>query len=247
MRRGSPIEAVAGPPGPVTGVRARLIDWLETKVKSARVSAMGLSALLFVAAGASAQVPSPTGNIYGTARDTQGSSLAGAAVTLTGPGAAQRAATDATGDFHFLGLSPGDYSVVLELTGFETVRADVTVALANVVLSFVMPVAGVEEAVEVTGDSARLDNREIETGATFGRKELEDIPTTRDPWAVLRQVPGVLVEQHERGKRQPAVSPASPGRAPPRNRPATTSMASRSVWEAYRRSSSTSMRSATSR
>ena len=87
-------------------------------------------------------------------RDTQGSSLAGAAVGLTGPGAAQRATTDGTGDFRFLGLSPGDYSVALELTGFETVRADVTVALANVVLSFVMPVAGIEEAVEVTGDSA---------------------------------------------------------------------------------------------
>jgi len=154
---------------------------------------MGLSALLFVTAAASAQVPSPTGNIYGTARDTQGSSLAGAAVTLTGPGAPSRASTDVNGDFHFLSLSPGDYSVVVEKAGFEPARADVTVALGGVVLSLVMQVVGIEEAVTVTGNAVLLDNRAIETGATYGRKELEDIPTTRDPWAVLRQVPGVLV------------------------------------------------------
>ncbi len=82
----------------------------------------------------------------------------------------QRATTDATGDFHFLGLSPGDYSVALERTGFETVRADVTVALGNVVLSFIMPVAGVDGSGQVSGDAARLDNRGIETGATFGRE-----------------------------------------------------------------------------
>ncbi len=53
-------------------------------------------------------------------------------------------------------------------------------ALGNAVLSTVMPVAGVAEAVTVAGD-APLDSRTIQTGATFGQKELESIPTTGTP------------------------------------------------------------------
>ncbi len=47
----------------------------------------------------------------------------------------------------------------------------------------------------VSGEAPLLDSRKAETGATYGEKELESIPTTRDPWAILRQVPGVLLTQ----------------------------------------------------
>ncbi len=171
--------------------------------------------MLYLAAGASAQIPSPTGNLYGRALDAQGNSLIGVTVTLTGPGAALRATTDANGDFRFLSLSPSEYFVMLEHTGFETTRRDVTVALGDAVLSLVMRVAGIEETVTVTSGAAGLDNREIETGATYGRKELESIPTTRDPWAVLRQVPGVLVDQMNVGGVNPGQSSVTGKGAPP--------------------------------
>jgi hypothetical protein len=153
-----------------------------------------LLATLLLAAAAAGQNPSPMGNLYGTALDEQGKFLPGVTVTLTGPGAAQAAATDTHGDFRFLNLSPGDYIVTLERTGFDTVRRDVTVALGrNAVLAVTMPVAGAAETVTVHGESPALDSRKTETGETFDRKELDTIPTTRDPWTVLRQVPGVLV------------------------------------------------------
>ena len=163
--------------------------------------------MLFLAAGVFGQVPSPTGSLYGKALDTQGQRLIGATVMLSGPGAPSRTTTDANGDFHFLGLSPGEYSVLVEHPGFEATRRNVSVALDDVVLSLVMPLAGVEETLTVTGGVPGLDNREIETGATYGRKELESIPTTRDPWAVLRQVPGVLVNDMNVG----SVSQSQPG------------------------------------
>ena len=73
-------------------------------------------------------------------------------------------------------------------------RRDVTILLGkNAVLSITMPVAGAAEAVVVSEQAAALDSRKTETGATFGQKELETIPTTRDPAAILRQVPGVLL------------------------------------------------------
>jgi hypothetical protein len=150
-------------------------------------------ATLLLAAAAAGQNPSPTGNLYGTALDEQGKFLPGVRVALTGPGAVQTATTDARGDFRFLNLSPGDYVVALERTGFETVRREVTVALGkNAVLAITMPVAGAAEAVTVSGEPT-MDSRRTETGATFDRKELDTIPTTRDPWAILRQVPGVLL------------------------------------------------------
>jgi len=161
-------------------------------VKFARAFTALVLTTLLLPADAKAQSTSPTGNLYGTVLDAQGAPASGVAVTISGPGAAQTSNTDARGDFHFLNLSPGAYSVWLERAGFGTVRRDVTVTLGNAVLSIVMPIAGVSEAVTVAGD-APLDSRTIQTGATFGQKELESIPTTRDPWAILRQVPGVLV------------------------------------------------------
>lgn len=156
-------------------------------------SLAALLATVIVVTAAAGQVPSPTGNLFGQVSDEQARSLSGVTVTLNGPGAAQVASTDARGDFRFLNLSPGAYSITLERPGFETVHRDVAIALGrNAVLSVSMPVAGATEAVTVSGEALVVDTRKTQTGANFSRTELDTIPTTRDPWAVLRQVPGVL-------------------------------------------------------
>jgi len=143
---------------------------------------------------ASAQVPAPAGNLYGTAFDEQGKALSGVTVTLRGPGAPATTTTSLNGDFHFLNLSPGDYSVTLERSGFQTVQRDVSLALGqNAVLPVTMAIAAETEAVTVSAEAPVMDRRKTETGAIFERKDLDTIPTTRDPWAILRQVPGVLV------------------------------------------------------
>ena len=185
-------------------------------MRSPRVFALGLLTTWLLAVGTSAQTPSPTGNLYGTALDAQGNPVIGATATIAGPGAAQTSNTGTWGDFHFLNLSPGAYFVTVERTGFETASREVTVALGNVVLSMILPVAGVAEAVTVSGDAPGLDGREVQTGATFGWKELESIPTARDPWAILQQVPGVLLVNVSVGSgttahRVPFVGKGSPG------------------------------------
>jgi hypothetical protein len=167
---------------------------LGEEIRSARARSVVFVATLFLAVAAAAQVPSPTGNLFGTALDEQGNFLPSVVVTLTGPGAAQAATTDARGDFRFLGLSPGDYVVTLERAGFQTVRREETVSLGkNAVLAITMPVAAATESVTVSGEAPAIDSRKTETGETFNRKDLDTIPTTRDPWSILRQVPGVLV------------------------------------------------------
>ena len=150
--------------------------------------------ILFLAWSASGQTPLPSGNLYGTVLDEQGASLSGVAIKLSGLGAPQKTDSDTKGDFHFLNLSPGAYTATLERAGFESERRDVTVWLGkNAVFAVTMQVAGAAEAVTVSGEAPILDSRKTETGANFGQKELQTIPTTRDPWAILRQVPGVLL------------------------------------------------------
>jgi len=160
-------------------------------LRSARAVAVIVVATCLLAAGAAGQIPSPTGNVYGTALDADGNFVPGVTVTLTGPGAPRTAQTDRRGDFHFLDLSPGNYSVALERNGFQMMRREVSVALGgNAVLSIALSVAGVAETLTVDAPSA--DSRRVQTGATFDEKELHAIPSTRDPWAFLRQVPGVI-------------------------------------------------------
>jgi Ca-activated chloride channel family protein len=53
----------------------------------------------------------------------------------------------------------------------------------------------VEDQITVTAESPLLDVRQISTGATVSQTELEKIPSSRDPWAVLQSTPGVLTDR----------------------------------------------------
>ena len=52
-----------------------------------------------------------------------------------------------------------------------------------------------EDTITVTAEAPLLDQRRIDTGNTVGAKELEKIPTSRDPWAMLQKTPGVLTDR----------------------------------------------------
>jgi len=166
-------------------------------MRTARHLAMLLAAAWLVANRAPGQMLPATGSLYCTVLDSEGKAVAGVAVTLTGPGSAQALVTDGRGEFRFSSLSPGDYAVLLEKSGFESTRRAVPITVGRTAsLSITLGVAGTAEVVTVSGAPGALvlDERKIETGASYGRKELDSIPTTRDPWAILRQVPGVRVD-----------------------------------------------------
>ena len=72
-------------------------------------------------------------SVSGTVRDESGGVLPGVLVALDDvKGSPQRTAvTDQQGRYAFLGLTPGAYHVVASLSGFDTVKADVTLAGAQ--------------------------------------------------------------------------------------------------------------------
>src|ERR1041384_2286025 len=63
-----------------------------------------------------------TGTIAGSVRDSQGASVASAAVTFTeiDTNAVAKTQTDASGDYAFPPLRPGTYKIVAEEQGFKT-------------------------------------------------------------------------------------------------------------------------------
>src|SRR5436190_14818958 len=157
----------------------------------------GLMAALVLIGAAPALAQIQSGTISGTVTDEQGGVLPGVNVTVQGVDATQTFVTDATGGYRFLSLAPGPYKVTAELQGFTTVvRDNVIVAVGrNVELPLNLKVAAVAETITVTGESPVIDMRSTGTATNFSSDELTKIPTSRDPFALMRSVPGVLVDR----------------------------------------------------
>lgn len=138
-----------------------------------------------------------TGNLYGKVTDEQGGILPGVSITLSGQGAPQTTFTDTRGEFHFLNLSVGSYSVNTALQGFATVdRQGIIVNLGqNTNLTIPMKISSVAASVTVSGETPVIDPRQSTAGANFQLEELRSIPTGRDPWTIINQVPGVQMDR----------------------------------------------------
>ncbi|MBL8114109.1 MAG: carboxypeptidase regulatory-like domain-containing protein, partial [Acidobacteria bacterium] len=192
---------------------------MKQESKSPRLAARAaLLSLLALAPLAMAQ--QQTGNLFGKVTDDGGQPLPGVSVSLTGVGAPQNAVTNASGEYRFVNVSPGTYTVRHELSGFSAVtRPNVVVTVGkNTDLPISMRLSNVEAAVTVDGGAPLLDTRKISTGASISQLELQSIPTARDPWVVLSSVPGVLMDRanvggNESGQQSSYVAKGSSGNA----------------------------------
>jgi Carboxypeptidase regulatory-like domain/TonB-dependent Receptor Plug Domain len=152
---------------------------------------------LFVGLSASALAQVQGGTIGGTIRDEQGGVLPGVTVTLQGADATRDFTTDTDGTFRFLDLAPGSYKLSAALQGFATiVHEDLVAAVGRTVdLRLTMKIAGVAETITVSGGPPIVDTKATGTATNFTSDELTKIPTSRDPFALMRTVPGVLVDR----------------------------------------------------
>src|SRR5206468_11527981 len=128
-----------------------------------------------------------------------GGVLPGVDVTLVATsigGAPRTTVTDSQGQFRFLNLDAGTYKVSLNLTGFTKVEREVIVTTGvNVNLPFTLRVSAIQESVTVTAETPVVDIRKVGTATTLTKDELQSTPQSRDPWAMLKTVPGVIVDR----------------------------------------------------
>jgi hypothetical protein len=150
--------------------------------------------LVAIAVPASAQVF--TGRIDVTAVDGTGAVLPGVTVALTGP-QATNAVTSERGEARFLNLAPGRYAVTARLSGFsEYSNADVLVGAGSIVtLTASMAVAGMATSVDVSAVTPVIETKKQTISTNVSLDELQNIPTSRDPWVILQTVPSVIVDR----------------------------------------------------
>ena len=133
-----------------------------------RFLAVIVAAMCVTLLAGSAVAQYQTGNIYGKVQAKDGSVLPGVSVTLTGVGAPQTNVSDSQGNFHFLSLSPGTYSLKAELAGYgSATRAGVSLQVAQNADVTIALNPAVAESITVTAEAPLLDARKA--GTEIGR------------------------------------------------------------------------------
>ena len=157
----------------------------------------GLAVASLLVASLPALAQSPAGTIAGRVADATGLALPGVTVTVQGVDITRTFTTDAEGRYRFLDLAPGDYKLTSTLQGFTTnVRERVIVGVGQTVeLPVTLAIGALTETVNVTAPSPMVDAKQTGTATSVTYDELSNIPTSRDPFSLLRSINGVLVDR----------------------------------------------------
>jgi len=152
------------------------------------------AAMLAIAATLAAQTGS--GTVQGRLIDEHDSPIAGGTVTLQGSTAPQRTSADAQGHFRFLQVPPGTYSVTAAAPGFAAVTREAVLVSVGRLTALEIPlrVLDLNEELTVSGETPLIDPGRVATGQTFAREQLTEIPTARDVWSLVQQVPGIQLD-----------------------------------------------------
>jgi len=156
---------------------------------------LALASLILISFPAFAQTPA--GILTGRVADATGLPLPGVTVTVRGTDMHRTFTTDAEGRFRFLALAPGDYQLTSTLEGFTTnVRQHLVIGVGQTLeLPVTLAIGALTETVDVTAPSPMIDARQTGTATSVTFDELTNIPTSRDPFSLLRSINGVLVDR----------------------------------------------------
>ena len=163
-------------------------------MKSSRFGKCFLAILLlclFVTVGGWAQTG--TTSLRGTVTDKTGASVGAAKVSLDNLGQAlhRQAQTNTTGEYDFVALPPGTYSLTIEKEGFrkyEQRNLQLLVSLPATV-NATLEVGATSQTVEVTASAVALNTADASIGNAFGENQVKELPLEG------RNVPDLLTLQ----------------------------------------------------
>jgi hypothetical protein len=154
---------------------------------------------MLVAATAMAQIT--TADIVGTVVDNSGGVMPHANVTIThaSTGVKRTMETNSAGDYVFTQLPMGNYSVVVEATGFKKfVTSNVTLTAGDRArIDAKMQVGEVNQVLEVTGQTAALQTDSATVGASVTGTGVQDLPTNGRNFITLVQVGAGMNESNQ--------------------------------------------------
>jgi outer membrane receptor protein involved in Fe transport len=139
------------------------------------------------------------GTLLGSLTDVSGAVVAGATVTATeaGTGIARSTQSNASGNYTFSNLPPGNYGVRAEAPGFkkesrQQLRVEVN---STVRVDMTMQPGAVTETVEVTGAAPQLQTERADVSQKIETAQLEQLPiggANRNFQGLLALVPGTV-------------------------------------------------------
>jgi hypothetical protein len=137
-----------------------------------------------------------TASVLGTVRDSTGAVVPGATVTLKNAGTGITATTVSgeNGEYQFLNVRIGGYTVRAELQGFAAAEAeDVQVTVnARLRVDLALKVGNVGETVVVTGAATLLESESSDRGQVIGKEQIVNLPLNGRAYADLALLsPGV--------------------------------------------------------
>ncbi len=149
------------------------------------------------------------GSVVGTVTDSSGSVVAGVNIALTNMGTAERKTlqTSQHGDFQFVNVPPGNYTLDMEGAGYKHYRHDsFQVEVQSVVrIDATMQIGEVSQVVAVTAQTPLLDTDTTSLGQVIEGRSVEQMPLNgRNVMNLIALIPGVVPQGQTAGN--PAVN-----------------------------------------
>jgi hypothetical protein len=139
------------------------------------------------------------GSISGTVTDASGSAVGGAQITLTSAAtsAKQTFTTGADGLYSFVNLSPGEYTLEVEKSGFKHVKREAVVVQVQqaVRIDVAMDLGAVSQTVEVTAETPLLQPTSASLGQVIDQRPTNEIPLNgRNVFNLITLAPAAIAQ-----------------------------------------------------
>ena len=187
-------------------VRPRVLYWIDEvrqQLLGNRFRRGAIASWLALIFGAALMLPECMfaqefrGTISGTVTDTAGAVVQGASVTVreTHTGAVNHTVSDNAGQYVVPFLLPGDYTVTVSATGFQTLeRKGIALqAQEHPIINLTLEVGKVSQTITVTGALPLLNVANASVGSVISTKSVADLPLNgRTPTTLTELAPGVI-------------------------------------------------------
>ena len=155
-----------------------------------------LVALLIGSTRVNAQTAT-TGDVTGTVSDPSNAVVPGAEVTLKdlSKGSTQTVKSSKDGVFHFYLLEPGNYSLTVTATGFQTTSQLVTVGVGHITVSDVrLTVGSANQTITVTEAPPLIQTENGDSARTLTQQQVQNVPNPgNDLSAIAQLAPGAIM------------------------------------------------------
>ena len=136
-----------------------------------------------------------TGNIQGTVQDASGAAVAQAKLVLQNSATQVSATTtsDSSGDYKFVSLAPGSYTITAEAPNFQRSQVNITLLTEqHLSVPITLKVGTVTEAVNVTSEVPVVDTADSRTQLTLENQAVAQLPVQgRNLVTLVTLAPGV--------------------------------------------------------